>query len=125
MQHAQNQFLSNLFVVRKKYGGYCPVINIKTLDHFVPYKHIKTESLRTLKYMMKERDYMCKFDLKDVYFSVPLDKLCPYLLRFLWEGNLYEFLCLCVGLVPAPRIFTKFLKAPIPLLRRLNIRILI
>ena len=25
--------------------------------------------------------------------------------RFAWSGNLYEFLCLCFGLGPAPRIF--------------------
>ena len=50
---------------------------------------------------------MCKIDLKDAYFTVPLDK-CRHLVRFLWEGNLYEFLYLCFGLKPAPRVFTKF-----------------
>ena len=37
----------------------------------------------------------------------------------------YEFLCLCFGLGPAPRIFTKLLKVPMSLLRRLNILIVI
>ena len=74
---------------------------------------------------MKGRDYMCKIDLKDAYFTVPLDKLCRHLVRFLWEGSFYEFLCLCFGLEPAPRVFTKILKVPISLLRRLNIRVLI
>ena len=73
------------------------------------------ESLQTLKYMVKERDYMCKIDLKDAYFTIPLDKSCRHLVRFLWEGNLYEFLCLCFGLRPAPRVFTKILKVPISL----------
>ena len=40
-------------------------------------------------------------------------------------GNLYEFLCLCFGLGPAPRIFPKLLKVPIALLRRLNICLVI
>ena len=40
---------------------------------------------------------MCKLELKDAYYS----------------GKLYEFLCLCYGLGPAPRIFTKLLKIPI------------
>ena len=32
-----------------------------------------------------------------------------------------KFLCLCFGLDPAPRIFTKLLKIPFSVLRRLNI----
>ena len=38
--------------------GYRPVINLKTLNQFVSYIHFKMEILQTLKYMMKERDYM-------------------------------------------------------------------
>ena len=39
--------------------------------------------------------------------------------------NLYEFLRLCFGLGPAPRIFTKLLKIEIPILCRINIRMII
>ena len=124
-QHAQNQFLSNLFIVRKKDECYHPVMNLKALNQSVPYMQFKMEILRTLKYMMKERDYMCKIDLKDDYFAVPLDKSSRHLVRFLWEWNLYEFLCLCFGLGPAPQVFTKILKVPVSLLCRLNIRVLI
>ena len=45
--------------------------------------------------------------------------------QFQWEGTLYEFLCLCFGLGPALLIFTKILKVPISLLRRLQIRVII
>ena len=68
---------------------------------------------------------MCKLDLKDAYFSVPLHKDSRKLIRFLWSGNLYEFLCLCFGLGPAPKIFKKILKVPMALLRRLNIKVII
>ena len=71
--------------------------------------------------MMKDTDYMRKISLKDVYFTVPLYRSCRHLVRFLWEVNLYKFQCLCFGLRPAPRVFTKILKVPISLLRRLNI----
>ena len=37
----------------------------------------------------------------------------------------YEFICLCFGLGPAPRIFTKLMKIPISILRRINISVLI
>ena len=39
--------------------------------------------------------------------------------------KLYSFLCLCFGLGPAPRIFTKLLKIPVSVLRRLSILIII
>ena len=68
---------------------------------------------------------MYKIDLNDAYFSVPLLKDSRKLVRFLWGENLYEFLCLCFGLGPAPRIFTKILKVPILVLRRLMIRVII
>ena len=43
-----------------------------------------------------------------------------------WEGTLtlYEFLCLCFGLGLAPLIFTKILKVPNSLLRRLQVRVI-
>ena len=42
-----------------------------------------------------------------------------------WFSWRHEFLCLCFGLTPAPKIFTKLLKIPDSVLRRLNIIIII
>ena len=47
-QHAQNQFLSNFFLLGKKDDGNRPVINLKSLSQFVTYMHFKLESLYTL-----------------------------------------------------------------------------
>ena len=44
---------------------------------------------------------------------------------FRWEGTLYQFLYLCFGLPPAPNVFTKLLKIPMALLKRIGIRIII
>ena len=68
---------------------------------------------------------MCKIDLKDAYFSVPLHKDSRKLVRFLWAGNFYEFLCLRFILGPVLKIFTKLLKVPTSVLRRLMIRVII
>ena len=125
VNYQKGQFLSNLFLVKKKDGGNRPVINLKQLNAFIPYQHFKMEGLHLLKEMMQEKDYMCKIDLKDAYFCLPLHPKHRKYVRFQWEGRIYEFLSLCFGLGPAPRIFTKLLKVPIALLRRLNIRIII
>ena len=121
----KNQYLSNLFLVSKTDGGNRPVISLKHLNSFIPYQHFKMERLNLLQNMLQKGDYMCKLDLKDAYFCVPLKKESRKYVRFQWEGTLYEFLCLCFGLGPAPLIFTKILKVPISLLRRLQIRVII
>ena len=83
------------------------------------------EDLFLLKEMLLKGDYMCKIDLKDAYFSVPLNPKSRKFVSFKWKDLTYQFLCLCFGLGPAPRIFTKLLKAPISLMRKLNVQLII
>ena len=83
------------------------------------------EGLKDLKNILNKGDLLCKIDLRDAYYSVPLSTKSRKLVRFKWKGNLYEFLCLAFGLGPAPRVFTKLLKVPISILRRLNIRLIV
>ena len=90
----EKQFLSNIFLVGKKEGGNRPVINLKELNNHFPYQHFKMEGLHLLKEMLQPGDFMCKLDLKDAYFSVPLHARSRKAVRFLWQGTLYEFLCL-------------------------------
>ena len=121
----RGQFLSNLFLVEKKDGGNRPVINLKNLNKFTPYKHFKMEGLHCLKFLLEQDNLLRKMDLKYAYFSVPLNKNSQKLVRFQWSGKLYEFIYRRFGLGPVPRIFTKLLKVPIAILRRVNIRIII
>ena len=116
------KFLSNLFLVSKKDGGHRPVINLKFLSSFMPYKHFKMEGMHLIKDLLQEHDFLIKVDLKDAYFGIPLDKSSRKYIRFQWKENLYEFLCLCFDLGPTPLIFTKLLKIPIALSRRINVR---
>ena len=121
----EDQFLSSLFLVKKKDGGNRPVVNLKDLNRNIPYRHFKMEGLFLLKEMLLPGDKMCKIDLKDAYFAIPLSVKSRKYVRFQWKGLLYEFCCLCFGLSPAPLVFTKLLKVPISLLRKLNVRIII
>ena len=104
------KFLSNLFLVNKKDGGHRPVINLKFLNSFIPYQHFRMAGMHLIKDLLQEDNFLIKIALKDAYFDIPLDKSSRRYIRFQWEGNLYEFLCLCFL---AQLIFTKLLKVPI------------
>ena len=67
------------------------------------------EGMHLIKHLLQENDFLIIIDLKDAYFGIPIDKRSRKYIRFQWEGNLYEFLCLRIGLGPAPLIFTKLL----------------
>ena len=120
-----NQFLSNIFLRPKKDGTFRPVINLKELNSFIPYEKFKMETLKDVKNILKENDFMVKIDLKDAYFSVPINKESRKYVRFEWKGNLYEFQCLMFGLGQAPTIFSKLLKVPMSLLRRISVTLII
>ena len=118
--HHKGEFLNCIFLVRKRMGGNQLTINLKKLNSFLPNQHFKTESLYCLKFLLLKDDYICQIDLKDSYFSVTLHKDSQKLV----EESSYEFLLLCFGLGPAPIAFTKLLKVPISVLRRLIIRVI-
>ena len=120
VSHKQEKFINQIFLVGEKDGGNRPVINLKNLNKFVSYQHLKMEGLHCLKVLLQNGD-ICKIDLKNGYFSLPLSKLSRKLVRFQWEGYLHEFLCLYFGLGPAPGAFTKLFKIPLSVLMRLMI----
>ena len=59
-----------MFVVPKKYGGWCPIINLKSFNSYLFTPHFKLESIQSLKDVLLQNDFMVKVDLKDAYLTV-------------------------------------------------------
>jgi len=106
----KDQFISRLFLVQKKDGSHRPMINLKPLNGFVQKQHFKMEGSSMVKDLLQPGDWMCYLNLKDAYHSVSIAKEHRKYLRFIWNGQIFEFTCLPFGLSSAARTFTKLLR---------------
>lgn len=57
-----NQFLNNLFLVKKRDEANRPVVNLMELNKFISYQHVKMEGLHLLKLILQKVDLMSKID---------------------------------------------------------------
>lgn len=119
------QFLSHLFLRKKKDGSYRPIINLKGLNKFIKYQHFKMENIPMLSQLTQRADWCVKIDLKDAYFCIAIAPQHRKLLRFQWKNKTFQFQTLPFGLGSAPRTFTKMMKPIVSLLRRIGVRMLI
>ena len=113
-----NQFVSNIFTRPKRSGGLRALINITILNRYLKKIHFKMKYIMTILPLIKRDMCMTSLDLKDAYFSLPIAKSSRKYLRFLWQGQLHEYQCLCIGLSLAPFYFTKIMKPIFSQLRR-------
>lgn len=118
--HEQGEFISPIFTRPKKDGTSRMILNLKSLNKYLSYHHFKMDSLSTVLNMVKPGCFMASMDLKDAYYSVPIATKDQKYLKFLWQGNLYKFVCFPNGLAFCPRKFTKLLKPVYAHLRQLG-----
>ena len=104
------QYVSTIFLRKKKNGSYRLILNLKGLNASIEYQHIKMESLTCAIQLMKKNCYMASIDLTDAYYIVPAAVEHWKYLRFFWRNRLFQYTCLPNGLASAPRYFTKLLK---------------
>lgn len=67
-----SQFLSSIFVIKKSNDKNRFILNLKSLNRFIPTSHFKLEDYRTAIKLISRHDYMCSIDLKDAYFSIAI-----------------------------------------------------
>lgn len=67
-------FVSGLFVIPKRTGGYRPIVNMKILTNVsnTHKTHFKMEGIHVLKDIIRPLDFFTKIDLKDAYLTVPI-----------------------------------------------------
>ena len=95
-------FYSWLFVVWKTSGSWRPVIDLSTLHLFVDVSHFRMETIQSVLLFVRQGDWMASIDLKEAYLQVPVHPDSRRFLRFVAQGNVYQFSACCFGLSTAP-----------------------
>ena len=109
--HVAEEYISNIFLREKREPGkYRMILNLKHLNKFVDKKHFKMDTLQTTLALVTPGCTFMSFDFSDAYYSCSVFPPHRKYLRFMFEGQLYEFTCLPNGLSTAPRFFTKIMK---------------
>ena len=121
----QEGFVSPVFLVPKPDGSWRTVINLKSLNRFVAAPHFKMESIKTVKGLIQEGDWMVKLDLKDAYLAIPIHAQHQKFLQFRWDSQTWQFKTLPFGLNSAPHTFTKLMKPVVAVIRRLAVRLIL
>ena len=109
--HPKSGFYSRLFLVRKKSGGWRPVIDLSRLNRHVITPHFKMETLDSVRLSLRKHDWAISLDLTDAYFHIPIHPKSRRYLRFHFMGKTYQFRALAFGLAPAPYVFSRIVKA--------------
>lgn len=103
------QFISNIFMVPKPNGKVRIILDLSKFNEAVEKSHFKMDSIHTATSMILPGVFMCSIDLQDAYFTFPIVEEHRKYLKFRWEGKLWRFIGLPMGITCAPRIFTKLI----------------
>ncbi len=74
------------------------------------YDHFKMDTVKQAIELVTPGCYFASIDFTSAYYSVPIRPADRKYLRFIWQGQAYQFTVLAQGLSTAPRIYTKMLK---------------
>ena len=91
-----NDYVSRIFTRPKKDGNYRMILNLKTFNEFLKFKHCKLESIEDALDLIAEGCYFGSVDLKDAYYSIPIHENYQIVL----EGRILSTYC------PSQWIFT-------------------
>ena len=104
-------FYSRIFLVPKKDGGWRPVFDLNSLNHFIRKEKFRMITPRVVTNALNCGYWVISVDLKDAYFHIPKQRKSRHLLRFAIAGNdglrVFQFRAMPFGLTSVPRVFTK------------------
>ncbi len=121
---AQDQFVSQLFLVTNKDFTKRTILNVKKINKcFLPKQHFKMETLQLTLPLIRKGDWFGSWDLRKGYFNIALHPDYHRFFCFDFEGIRYQFKCLVMGLSLAPWFFTKVMSVLVQVARSWGIQV--
>ena len=98
---------------------------MSALNKYVALTKFKMESTKSVLASVQKGDWLTSLDLRDAYLHVPMHPDSRRFLRFMFNGNCYEFKVLPFGLSSAPQVFTRVMAQAGRWLHLQSVRILL
>ena len=102
-------FYSRLFLVPKKNGKLCRIIDLSLLNQYIMKQSFKMETVKSVRQAILVHDWTVFIDLTDAYLHVPIHPRSRKYLRFMFEGQVFQFMVLPFGMSLSSWIFTKLM----------------
>ena len=115
--HEEGEFISNIFTTPKRTGGVRLILDLSELNKCMMYQHFKMDNIHTVLGLVSPDNFLASVDLR-VYYTVPIHQEDRKYLKFIVNGQCWQFKALPNGLSTAPRLFTKLLKPVFSKLRQ-------
>ena len=109
--------LLGLFRGPKKNDNYRIILNLKTFDGFLKFKHWKLGSVEDALDLITEGFYFWSAELKDASYTIPIHENYQKYLKLFWKEEYYQYIVLTNGFSSALRVFTNLLTPAFKYLR--------
>ena len=118
-------WVSNVFLVPKKDGGFRMILNLKALNSNIRYQKFKMDHIHDVLNMIEPNMLLCSLDITSAFNQVYVHPAHHRYLSFQWEDKYYRFKCLPQGATCSPRIFVRITTPVMKFLRSQMVRIMI
>ena len=118
-------WLSNMFLVPKKDGGFRMILNLKPLNKFIKYQKFKMDHIEQVLQLIKQDSVLCSLDISSAFSHLYLLPEHQKYVCFEWKGKFYEYQCLPQGATCSPRLFVRVTTPIMKYLRRRMVTIVI
>ena len=91
-------FYSRLFLIPRKNGKLCPVIDLSLLKQYIKKQPVRREAVKSVRQSILVNHWAVSIDLTDAYLHVPTHPQSKKCLCFMFENQVFQFMILPFGM---------------------------